>query len=149
MKNKIPVQPITEAGLDRWTARSEAETKLARSGKPKGKLNAICAMENDFSRIPNALFEDEAGQLWLAFAEHFKIQPEGGFEAVNVETALAWLQYVSEFVDGYDCDIADICRLALREIRSRPSDLERVKRAIEEDARAGFKLRGARKEGRQ
>jgi hypothetical protein len=133
MKNKTKTEPITGSGLDRWTARSEAETAKARAGKPKGKLNSICAMENDFSRIPNALFEDEAGQLWLAFVERHELQKEGGFEATDVEGALAWLQYVSEFVDGYDCDIADICRLALREIRSRPTALQMVKKAVLEE----------------
>jgi hypothetical protein len=104
-------------------------------------------MEGEWSKIPNMLCEDAAGQLWLAFAHGRmpgKIDPEGGFEAVTVETALEWVQHISEFTDGYDGDIADVCRIALAELARRPSDLERVQRAVLEERQAGWKPRRSR-----
>jgi hypothetical protein len=50
---------------------------------------------------------------------------------------------VSEFCDGYDGDIADVCRIALAELARRPTDLERFRRAVHEEKQAGFKPRGA------
>ena len=131
--------------IDRWTNAARGEVQARRQGKPKGKLEVLLQMGNKWSRIPNTLLEAESGQLWLAFAEARKpdkIDPEGGFEAVTVETALEWIQRVSEFCDGYDGDIADVCRIALAELARRPSDLERVKRAVEAERKAGTKFRG-------
>jgi hypothetical protein len=97
-------------------------------------------MEATWSRIPNTLLEDANGELWLAFtSERFNCgEPtaadlQSDPEAVTVEEALEWMQHVLEFCDGYDGDPADICRLALRELRSRPSTLDMVRRAVLED----------------
>ena len=93
----------------------------------------------------NTLFEDATGQLWLASTKErmpSEAKPEGEFEAVTVEEALEWMQHVLEFCDGWDGDPADICRLALREIRSRPTNLELVAKAVKEERQAGWKLRG-------
>jgi hypothetical protein len=138
---------------DRWTAAARGEVHARRLGKPKGELNEIIHMGEDWSKIPNTLFEDATGQLWLAFKkgrklDHDQIDPDGGFEAVTVEEALDWLQHVSEFSAGYDGDIADVCRIALAELARRPTDLDRVKAAIAEDKKAGFKWRGDRKKTR-
>ena len=113
MRTKIENSAEVARGVDR-------KPKL---GKPKGELNQIARMEADWSKIPNVLFEDEAGQLWLAFVKgkigQGEIDEEGGFEAVDVVSALTWLKNVSEFCDGYDGDIADVCRIALRELARR------------------------------
>jgi hypothetical protein len=97
-------------------------------------------MEATWSRIPNTLLEEANGKLWLTFTgnrfncgEPTQSDLQSDPEAVTVEEALEWLQQVLEFCDGYDGDPADICRLALREIRSRPSPLEMVRRAVRED----------------
>jgi hypothetical protein len=148
MKKQTKPIPIGGRVLDRWTNRSEAATEEARSGKPEGQVSPVAVIEASFSRIPNSLFEDASGKLWLGFTEHFELDPEGGFEAVDVETALAWLQYVSEFSDGAEFDVADICRIALAELARRPSDIDRVKHAIAEETKAGFKPSRARKEKR-
>lgn len=81
----------------------------------------------EWSKIPNTLLEDEAGQLWLAFMVDGTIDDDGGYEPVDAVTALEWLQHVSEFTEGYDCDVADVCRIALAELARRPSDMDRVK----------------------
>jgi hypothetical protein len=84
-------------------------------------------MAAEWSKIPNTLFEDATGQLWLAFTKEGRpgeIDPDGGFEAVTVEEALDWLQHVSEFTDGHDGDIADVCRIALAELARRPARKE-------------------------
>ena len=147
MKKQIETPPEKKPVLARWTAAARGEMRVRRLGKPKGELNQIIRMAAEWSKIPNTLFEDAAGQLWLAFTEGRlpgEIDKEGGFEAVNVETALEWLQAVSEFTDGYDGDIADVCRIALAELARRPKDPERVQKAMREEGIAEFKLRPAR-----
>ena len=148
MKKQTKPTAKSQRVPDRWTAAARGEVQARRQGKPKGELNEIIHMAADWSKIPNTLFQDATGQLWLAFTEvrkPGKIDPDGGFEAVTVEEALIWAQHVAEFCDGYDGDIADVCRIALAELAHRPSDLDRVKRAIAEDRKAGFKPRGARR----
>ncbi len=116
--------------MNRWmaTTRDGAPAKAAPQGKPKGELNLLFQMEAEWARIPNTCFEDEAGQLWLADAklrsEPIEIDTERGYEAVTNEEFLEWMFHVLEFVEGYDGHPIDICRIALREIRSRPTDLD-------------------------
>lgn len=146
MNKKTKTRPQRQSVFDRWTttARGAATVKEARQGQPKGELDMIVRMEADWSRIPNTLFEDATGQLWLAFTKERtpnEAKPEGELEAATVEEALEWMQHVLEFCDGWDGDPADICRLSLREIRSRPSDLERVAKAMREEVKAGWKPR--------
>lgn len=140
--------PACASRLRVFSYRSSGTTGSAASapsvGKPKGELKQLARMEASWSKLPNTLIEDETGQLFFAFTDERlgdAIEPDGGFEAVDVETALDWLQHVSDFVDGWDGDVADVCRLALREIRSRPTDMDRIKAAVAEDRKAGWKPR--------
>jgi hypothetical protein len=125
--------------MDRWTetARGAVPAKAAMQGKPKGELELLFQMEAEWSRIPNTCFEDEAGRLWLADAKlrsnPIQIDTERGYEAVTGEEFLDWMLHVLEFVEGYDGDPVDICRIALREIRSRPTGVQRVKKAMREE----------------
>ena len=48
---------------DRWTNAARGEVQARRLGKPKGELNEIIHMGEEWSKIPNTLFEDAAGQL--------------------------------------------------------------------------------------
>jgi len=136
--------------MDRWTAaaRGAAERK-PKFGKPKGKLECLVQMADNWSKIPNTLLEDEAGQLWLSsqdvrLTSQGERMKRGAFEAVDTVAALTWIKNVSEFCDGYDGDIADICRIALAELARRPIDLERVRRAVQEERQAGWKPRRSR-----
>jgi len=137
---------------ENWTAIAcgAVERKPGKPGEPKGKLKVLVQMDRDWSKIPNTLLEDESGQLWLGWCEphgHNCPQPMEGtiLELVDVESALTWIKNVSEFADGYDGDIADVCRIALAELARRPCDIDRVKRAIAEEAAAGTKFRCAQK----
>jgi hypothetical protein len=89
--------------------------------KPKGTITLLVNMRNEWSSVPNALYEDESGELWLMFGSKdgtcVELEPT---IPVTVAEALMWLQQVSEFADDYEADIADVCRIALREISSRP-----------------------------
>jgi hypothetical protein len=137
---------------ENWAAiaRGAVERK-PKFGKPKGKLECLVQMGDNWSKIPNTLLEDEAGQLWLS-SQDVTLTREGKrtkgcvFEAVDVVAALTWIKNVSEFCDDYDGDIADVCRIALAELARRPTDLERVSRAMLEKRQAGFKPRRARKD---
>jgi len=132
---------------NRWTcaARGTALNKQIILGTPRGKCEPLFVMGESWLKIPKALLEDAAGNLWLAFVEKGEIDKEGGFEPADVVQALTWLQHVSEYCDGWDGDIADVCRIALGELARRPSDLERVRRAVMEETQAGCKPRRARK----
>ena len=95
-----------------------------KPGKPKGKVEIIVQVDRDFSKIPNTLVEDKAGQLFLASWEpgamnHPERQKGSDLEPVDVVGALTWIQHVTEFAAGYDGDIADVCRIALRELDRR------------------------------
>ena len=143
---KTQTRPQRLNVVDRWTAAARGTVEARRLGRPKGELNRLIRMSAEWSKIPNTLFEDVAGKLWLAFTskgEPTEIDPDGCFEAVTVEEALEWLQAVSEFTDGYDGDVADVCRIALAELARRPTDLERVQKAMREEGIAEFKLRPA------
>lgn len=123
--------------------------KQTKPGKPGGELEVLLQMENQWSKVKNTLLEDASGQLWLASLEHrMQLTPElieaTNFKPVDVVTALTWIKNVSEFADGFDGDIADVCRIALAELARRPTDLERVHRAIQEERRAGWKPRRSR-----
>ena len=113
--------------MNRWTTAARGTVPQSRQGIPQGELNQIICMSMEWSKIPNTLLEDEAGQLWLAFMVDGTIDDDGGYEPVDAVTALEWLQHVSEFTEGYDCDVADVCRIALAELARRPSDMDRVK----------------------
>ena len=151
MKKQTTTPPKSQGAPDRWTAAVRGKVEARRLGTPKGELTLLFQMEAEWARIPNSCFEDEAGQLWLAHAklraEPVKIDTERGYEAVTGKEFLEWLHHVLEFVDGYDGDPVDICRIALAEL-ARRSDLARVQRAVMEDRQAGFKPRRARKEKR-
>jgi hypothetical protein len=129
MKDKSKALPKQESGINRWLDRARSAATKAKSDEPKGKLDQVFRMEAEWSRVPNTLLEDQTGQLWLAFTVSSEIDTDEGFEAVTAEEALTWLQHALEFSDSWDGDPIDICRLALQEIRSRPSDGERVQRA--------------------
>ncbi len=89
---------------------------------PKGTTSVLVRMRNEWSNIPNALHEDESGGLWLRFeSKDGTCAADEPSIAVSVAEALMWLQQVSEFADDYEADIADVCRIALREIESRSS----------------------------
>ena len=140
--------------LDRWTAAARGKVEASRKGKPSGELNQIILMDKEWSKLPNTLLEDATGQLWLAFVHGYlpsEIDPEGGFEAVTVQEGLEWIQNVSEYADGWDGDVADVCRIALAELARRPADLERVKAAFAEEAewRARTKPGRARQSNRR
>lgn len=150
MKKQTKPTEKSQSLLNRWIATARHAVQAARQGKPKGELNQLIRMSAEWSKIPNTLYEDEAGNLWLAFTKQGEpgcpgaIDEEGGFEAVSVETALDWLQHVSEFTDGHDGDVADVCRIALAELARRPSYVDMVKRAVMEEMQARTKPRRAR-----
>ena len=123
MKNRN-TKPVAKT-VDRWTAAARGIVQEAKLGQPKGDVDVLCQMDAEWANIPNVLIEDEAGQLWLGYmCRTGAIGDEEGYEAVTVEEALTWMQHVSEFVDGYTCELADVCRIALAELARRPSDLK-------------------------
>lgn len=140
---------------ENWSAvaRGAVERKPSEPGKPKGKLELLVQFENEWSRIPNTLLEDASGHLWLAHCTpHAQWTPElieaTAFEAADVVGALTWIQNVSDLCDGYDGDVADVCRIALAELARRPSPVDLVKRAVAEEMKARTNPRRARKDKR-
>lgn len=119
--------------VDRWpsAARGGALAKQARKGIPHGDCDVLIQMGNEWNRIPNALMEDADGNLWLAFMHDGTTDDDEGYEAVSVIEALTWAQHVSEFCDNYSGDIADVCRIALAELRRGPA-LRKGRRAGKE-----------------
>jgi hypothetical protein len=117
--------PKIQSVLNCWVAVARyGPAVAARLGKPKGELTVIARMEAEWSEIPNTLYEDTAGHLWLAFTKdrmRCEIDKQRGFEDVNVEMALDWMIHTLEFCDGWDGDPADICRIALAELARRPT----------------------------
>lgn len=138
MKRQAKPVPKKQDMVDRWTAAARGKVKEATRGQPRGNVEVLCQMHATWSKIPNVLLEDEAGQLWLAFmcGRNGTIDDDNGYEAVTVEEGLEWIKTVSEFTDGWDGDVADVCRIALAELARRPTDLDRVKAAFAEEAEA-------------
>ena len=102
----------------------------AKPGKPSGELEVLLQMDNQWSKLKNTLLEDASGQLWLASYEpRVQLTPElieaTNFKQVDVVAALTWIKNVAEFADGFDGDIADVCRIALAELARRPARKER------------------------
>ena len=132
-------KPLSKHGsvIDCWTAAARGTVQQAKRGTPRGDCAVLAKMEAEWTKTPNALMEDEAGHLWLAFMHKGAIDDDEGYEPVTVEEALTWLQHVSELADGYDVDVADVCRIALGELARRPNDMDRVKAAVMSEIKAG------------
>ena len=104
------------------TGRKLRRGKSIKQDKPSGDLNLI--FKGGWCHgAPNGIIEDGSGQLWLAFLE-WSVRPGMNrpipgteFKRLDSVAALAWIENASQFLDGYECDVADICRIALGDLR--------------------------------
>ena len=93
----------------------------AKANTPRGEVELLIVMHRQWQRIPNTLIEDETGQLWLAYGNYWseEINTDRGYQSVDVIQALTWLHDVSDWCDGWCGDVADVCRIALTELKRK------------------------------